>query len=705
MRQHCPLEPLLPQGHSEAARKRIGRALEFAARAHRGQTRRSGDPYVSHPYAVACIVRDLGMDAGSICAALLHDVSEDCGVSTEELRKNFGKGVAGTVESLSKLGGISDKTQRDADAMRRMVVATSQDPRVALIKLCDRLHNTRTLGHMPPYKARRIVQETRDLHAPLARRLGLYEVYTELLDNCLAVMHPWRYQVLRRAIDGHLERSQQNVSQMLEQLLAALRKRGVQGQVQNAPLTVAGVLRRLRGRASTFRNGMPQILRGGRYVLTVPDDCDLYSALGALHSVFAPVSGGFIDYVAQPKANGYQSLHTRLRREDPPGPEVLILLRTQSMDALARLGLLADSGKDRVQTMHGLFEAALDPALDTLDFPEEVRRELQPSRVVVYTPEGGMVRLPRGATGLDFAYAQPDDQGPRALSVVVDGVDRPLGATLEDGAWVGLRLADTPQVSSAWLSMVTTSRARRRINEYLQSDQRRQLQRLGEQELRARLQEIDAELADIPEQKWQALLDQEGLQDQEQALQRLAEDTSVLDAWVAVLVPPTWRRYRPRLLPWVRRQPLELPAEVEAELATCCYPVGGDLVRLAPAEGKSGNLQAHLASCPHQRVKARGGASTQMWRQLPVAPGRTYPAAVHLTVIDRGKGTLRAVLEAFEEMDIDIRSFQNLHHLGHTEFLVIFHVPGRDELAGILKRLRRWPGVRKVQRHHKPPPR
>ena len=452
----------------------VRRAYFYAEQAHDGQTRRSGEPYVTHPLAVANILADMHMDHQSLMAAMLHDVIEDTGIPKDALVEQFGDTVAELVDGVSKLTQMTfeSKAEAQAENFQKMALAMARDIRVILVKLADRLHNMRTLGALAPEKRRRIAKETLEIYAPIANRLGMHSLSTEFEDLGFKAMYPMRSMLIDRAVRNARGNRKELLNRILESLQACLEREGLQGKVMGREKHLYGIYQKMRGKKKSFNEIMD--VYAFRIIVDKPDTC--YRVLGAVHSLYKPFPGRFKDYIAIPKANGYQSLHTTLFGMH--GVPIEIQIRTDEMEELANNGIAAHwvyKSKDEVingnhartrQWLKSVLELQQN-AGNSLEFIENVKIDLFPDEVYIFTPKGRIMELPKGSTPVDFAYAVHTDIGNSCIACRVNRRLAPLSEPLESGETVEIITAPGARPNPAWLSFVITGKARSNIRHFL----------------------------------------------------------------------------------------------------------------------------------------------------------------------------------------------------------------------------------------------
>src|SRR5574343_1688031 len=489
----------------------IEEAYAYAAQAHAHQKRMSGEPYITHPLAVAGAVVEWRMDADAICAALLHDVLEDTGTTKHELAERFGKPVAELVDGLSKLDKMEFTSYEEAQAenFRKMLMAMARDLRVVLIKLADRQHNLQTMSAMRADKRARIARETLEIYAPIALRLGLNKLYRELQDTSFQLIHPHRAEVLAKALSAARGNRKELLTQILNGITEKLEHEGLKSEVFGREKSLYSIFRKMKDKHLSFSQVLD--IYGFRVVVDNVPTC--YLALGALHSLFKPVPGKFKDYIAIPKANGYQSLHTTLI--GPYGTPVEVQIRTEEMHHVAQEGVAAhwlykdteESSADLQIKTHKWLQSLLEmQTSDSSEFFENVKIDLFPDEVYVFTPKGKILAMPRGATVVDFSYAVHTDVGHHCSSARVNHELAPLRTELKNGDLVEIITSPQASPNPVWLTYVKTGRARSKIRHFLRTMQTEESDRLGERLLRQELLSLGVVPISIPGEAWEALV-------------------------------------------------------------------------------------------------------------------------------------------------------------------------------------------------------
>ena len=501
----------LPSGDVQ----KIKEAFRFSDEAHLGQFRRSGAPYITHPLAVAEILTEWRLDGAAIQAALLHDVIEDCGIEQAQLIERFGSTVADLVDGVSKLDRLqfSSTEQAQAENFRKMLLAMARDVRVMLIKLADRLHNMRTLDAVDTERRRRIARETLEIYAPIAHRLGLNTLFRELEELSFEHLYPLRYQVLNKAVLAARGNRREVLGKMMVAVRKSLTDAKLKAEVQGREKTVYGIYRKMADKRLTFSQVLD--IYGFRVVVDTPAQC--YLALGTLHSLYKPVPGKFKDYIAIPKVNGYQSLHTTLI--GPYGTPVEFQIRTKDMHHVAETGVAAhwlykddDSDLSELQSRtHQWLQSLLEiqrQTGDSSEFLEHIKVDLFPDKVYIFTPKGRIVALPRDATPVDFAYSIHTDVGNKTVAARINNEIQPLRTQLKNGDMVEIITGAEAKPNPAWVSFVRTGKARSEIRHFLRTMKFDESVELGERLLAQAAQQFSLSLAEVTDEQWSKVVKQ-----------------------------------------------------------------------------------------------------------------------------------------------------------------------------------------------------
>lgn len=474
-------------------------AYLLAKQGHEGQFRSSGEPYITHPVAVACIIAEMRLDYQAVMAALLHDVIEDTPYKFDYLVEKFGLSVASIVDGVSKLDKLKFRTRQEAQVenFRKMILAMTKDVRVVLIKLADRTHNMQTLGALRHDKRVRIAKETLEIYTPLAHRLGMESLKNELEDLCFAAMYPYRFQVIKKAVETARGKLQERICQISGDIQARLDEVGIPARVYGKERSLFYLYQKMREKAQRFNSILD--IYSFRVVTNSVDNC--YRILGQMHALFKPRPFQVKDYIAVPKTNGYQSLHTSMI--GPKGAPVDVLIRTEEMDQMARLGVVAHwdyrnqavtSVQQRTQQWLKSIVEMQQSAGNSAEFIESVKSDLFSSDIYVFTPKGRIVQLPANATAVDFAYGLHTDIGDRCIGAVVDGNPYPLSQPLHSGQTVEIQTAESIRLNALWLNFVVTGKARTAIRNKLKTQERSEAISLGRRQLllSLRMQNFDA---------------------------------------------------------------------------------------------------------------------------------------------------------------------------------------------------------------------
>ena len=701
-------------------------AYKFADEAHLGQFRASGQPYITHPIAVAGLVADWRLDAQAIMAALMHDAMEDCGVTKTELIERFGAPTAELVDGLTKLDKLQFSTREEsqAESFRKMLLAMSRDVRVILVKLADRLHNMRTMAAMVPSKRARIAQETLDIYAPIAHRLGLNQIYRELQELSFRYIHPWRHAALNKAVSRARGYRRDIVSRVQDDVVKAFAQAKMKSEVSGREKTVYSIYRKMREKHAGFAK--VNDIFGFRIVVQTLSEC--YLALGVLHQLYKPVPGRFKDYIAIPKPNGYQSLHTTL--VSPLGTAVEFQIRTEEMHAVAEAGIAAHwlyktgqksggSPSDVAQRLGALWlKSLLDIQHETRDsseFLEHVKIDLVPDAVYVFTPKSKILALPRGATSIDFAYAIHSDVGDRCVAAKINGEAAALRTELNSGDVVEVITAPGARPNPAWLNFVRTGRARSKIRHYLKNLELAESQALGEKMLRQALRAegltLPAREGDAAQAVWQPVLRWSANRTVGELLVDIGlgrKIATIVAKRMAQLLRDQGQRPDAVTLSLGRyAQDDNTPTQglvvidgtegASISLATCCRPIPGD--GIVGYLGRGEGLVVHTAEC--QVGKRLFERDRERWMQVEWAdePSRSFEAAVQI-LLKNGKGVLAQVAQAVSKAEADITHIDmGDEPAGDTaELRLLVSVRDRLHLADVLRTLKRAPAVLKVQR-------
>ncbi len=680
---------------------RVEDAFAFSERCHRGQKRISGEPYITHPLAVAGALAEWKMDAVAIMAALLHDTIEDTAVTKEELAARFGKPVANLVEGLSKLDRLEFASQHEAQAenFRKMLLAMARDIRVILIKLTDRLHNMQTLGAMRPDKRRRIARETLEIYAPIANRLGLNTLFRELQDLAFKSIYPYRYDVLERTVKSVRGNRKEMVQKILNSLSEKLAQAGLQAEVFGRQKTLYSIYRKMIEKHLSFS----QVLDIYGFRIIVDNDAECYLALGALHALYKPLPGKFKDYLAIPKVNGYQSLHTTLI--GPYGTPIEIQIRTRDQHRLAQEGVashwlyketgrFSDDLHDKTTKWLESLVEMQSMSGDSSEFYELAKVDLFPDEVFVFSPKGKIFTLPRGSTAVDFAYAVHTDIGNRCVAARINRDFAPLRTELQNGDQVEIVTAVIPNPNPAWLKFVRSGRTRSKIRHFLRTAHHESSAALGKRLLSSELARYGQRLQDVPQVEWGRLLSASGTQAEGQVLSQIGMgQRPATEVAVELLgIDPA------QALPTAARAPVMINGTdgMAVHLSTCCQPIPGDPI-VGSLDAKRG-LVVHTHDC--LRIRRQLGHDAQKWVDVEWAPEVNGQFDVRIRVeIRNQRGVLAKISSAIAEADSDIVHI-SMDDLGgmYTTLFFTLQVRDRKHLARVMRNIRHLPEVSRIAR-------
>ncbi len=679
---------------------RLQEAYRFSEAAHAGQKRQSGDPYISHPLAVAEILAGWHLDGQTLMAALLHDVTEDTSVTKDEISDTFGRPVAELVDGVSKLDRIEFQSaeQVQAENFRKMLLAMARDVRVILIKLADRLHNMRTLGAVSPAKRRRVARETMEIYAPIANRLGLNGLYHELQELAFAHLYPLRYRVLAKATKAARGNRREMITRTLEAIKKKLAEGGIDAVVHGREKHVYSTYRKMIEKHLSFSE--VHDIFGCRVIVKDVPAC--YLALGALHSLYKPIPGKFKDYIAIPKANGYQSIHTDLI--GPYGVPVEVQIRTEQMHRLAESGVashwlykdetdkLSDLQKQTHRWLQSLLEIQQQSG-DPQEFLEHVKVDLFPDEVYVFTPKGRIMSLPRGATAVDFAYAVHTDIGNRCVAAKVNGELVPLRTELRNGDRVEIVTASHAKPNPAWLQYVRTGKARSNIRHFLKTMQYEESAALGERLLDQALRALKSSLAELDDAAWERVVRDSGARSKGELLADLGLGKRLPAIVARRLLKTIDAKEEAKSAATVTIRGTEGMA---VQLASCCRPIPGDAIVGSIKKGQG--LVVHTADCP-SIVRSRKNEPEQ-WIDVEWDPRTTrlFQAAVNVTVANQ-RGVLARVASEIAEAGSNIDSIaMEDDRAVYTTMHFVVEVANRQHLARVMRALRRLPDVKKLAR-------
>ena len=696
-------------------------AYRFADEAHLGQLRNSGEPYITHPIAVAAQCATWKLDAQALMAALLHDAMEDCGITKAELIDRFGAPVAELVDGLTKLDKLHFNTREEnqAESFRKMLLAMARDVRVILIKLADRTHNMRTMSDMPRAKWARISAETLEIYAPIAHRLGLNQTYRELQDLSFRHLHPWRHTVLTKAVTKARNRRRDLIQKVQTDVATVFTEFGMKVRLAGREKTLFAIYQKMDEKHLSFA----QVTDIYGFRVVVPTVTDCYTALGLLHQMYKPVPGKFKDHIAISKVNGYQSLHTTL--VGPSGVNIEFQMRTEEMHVVAESGVAAHwlykakdttgTAADRLGTqwLQSLLDIQ-DETRDAAEFWDHVKVDLFPDAVYVFTPKSQILALPRGATVVDFAYAIHSNVGDRTVAAKVNGEQAPLRSELKNGDIVEIITAPVSAPNPAWLGFVRTARARSKIRHYLKTLAQTESEGLGEklltQAVRAegieKLPDIDGDYAPM----WDKLLRFTGNKSRSELLTDIGlgkRIASIVAKRLMLLLTANGQKPDALLLTRERYTSHERLSQgavildgsenASVQYAQCCRPVPGDSI--VGYLGRGEGLVVHTSGCAvAARLKHRDSERfiAVDWADEPV---RQFETGLVVTVTNR-KGVLARVAADLAQSEVDITKVDmgEEDQQDTTDLRFVISVRDTAHLDAALRKLKRTPSGLRAQR-------
>ena len=671
-------------------------AFVLAHEAHDGQMRSSGDPYITHPVAVTSILADMHLDHETLMAALLHDVIEDTHYSQEDLAEAFGDTVADLVEGVSKLDKIafSSKQEAQAENFRKMMMAMVQDIRVILIKLADRTHNMRTLGSLRPDKRRRIALETLEIYSPIAHRLGIHDIKNELEDLGFQAMYPMRHRALKSAVKQARGNRKEIIENIRQELGTRLEGYNIEATVVGREKHLYSIYRKMKNKEKMFNEVMD--IYAFRIVVNSVDDC--YRSLGAMHGLYKPIETRFKDYIAIPRTNGYQSLHTSL--VGPHGIPVEVQIRTQAMDQMADKGVAAhwmykessDGTTAQLRArkwMQSLLELQ-QSASSSFEFIESVKTDLFPDEIYVFTPDGRIIELPAGATAVDFAYAVHSDIGNTCVGVRVERRNYSLSKPLQNGQTVEIITSPRAKPNANWLNFVVSARARTRIRQYLRKQRSQEALTMGNRLLRHALgavklddisqESVDRVVAETKHESFEDLLVDIGLGNELSAIvarRLLGENEDIPDKKGNVAIRGT--------------------EGLLVTYARCCHPIPDDEIVSVLSPGKG--MTIHQNGCPNIRKLAKEEPQRVLQMTWDEEPQGEFKASLRIELFNH-QGTLATLTNNIASCDSNIIGLQTEEKESNIYFVDLeLTTYNRVHLANVMRKIRIMPEVQRVSRH------
>jgi RelA/SpoT family (p)ppGpp synthetase len=692
---------------TEEQRNKVVEAYDFSAAAHEGQKRQSGEAYITHPVAVASILAQLHLDYQTIAAALLHDVIEDTPTLKAEIAARFGPEVAGLVDGVSKLEQLSftSRAEAQAESFRKMMLAMVEDIRVILVKLADRLHNMQTLDSLPQEKQRRIARETLEIYAPIANRLGINTIKTELEDLGFRHAYPFRYRVLDKAVRKAEGNQRQFLKRIDERVEKALAEAGIGGKVISRKKHLYSIYRKMIRK----NRSLSEIADVFAFRLVMKDVDSCYRALGIVHQLYKPMPGKFKDYIAIPRVNGYQSLHTVLL--GPNGIPIEVQIRTEQMDRIAESGIAAhwqykepDTERQALPPQARAREwlssiSEMQAAADSEEFLEHVKVDLFPDKVYVFTPKGDILRLPRGSTCVDFAYAVHTDVGNRCVAAKIDRRLVPLRTQLKNGETVEIITAKSARPNPAWVNFVVSAKARAAIRQFLKNLQQSEARELGRRLLDQSLRDFRSSLRKVSREQMQGLLDELGLNNTNELFEQigLGERLAPVVAKVLQAGAPADEAVPGQTARAAKPSPITIAGTegLVVSYARCCHPIPGDAIMGYLSAGRG--VVIHRNTCGNL-----GEFRKQPHKWIPVTwePGieREFSAEIRVDVQNK-PGVLAEVAARIGDAGSNIEQVSVDERLEDTAAL-IFSILVRDRvhLAQVIKSIRPMAVVKKVAR-------
>ena len=683
--------------------KQVNKAYDFACEAHSGQYRSSGDPYVTHPIAVASILGSFRMDEDSLTAAMLHDVMEDSGIPKSVIEKKFNKEVANLVDGVSKLNTltISSKTESQAENLQKMVLAMSKDIRVIVVKLADRLHNMRTLLYLDREKQLRIAKETLEIYAPIAHRIGMNNLYRELEDLAFKTIYPTRYERLIAAVKKNRGGQKRLLNKIQKEMSDRLLKEGIASLVEGREKHIYSIYRKMKERRRSFEEIMD--VYAIKIIVDTPENC--YRTLGHIHNMYKPVRGRFKDYIAIPKSNGYQSIHTGVIALK--GIPIEIQIKTQEMNDMAENGIashwLYKSGNNSDSSpqikarrwVAGLLEMR-ENYETTEEFINSVKTDIFPDEIYVFTPQGEVIEMPGGSTAIDFAYAVHTDIGHHCRACRINKKLAPLSVPLESGQTIEILRDTVPQTSPAWLNFATTTKARHSIRNYLGNLKSSEARKFGKKLLEQSLENLNIKLKNVDKDKLRGALDSIGGRSLNRILKEIGlgiRVANVVARQIAGFVNKDSEIESDSAIP------LEITGSegLVVNYAPCCKPIPGDSVM--------GHFTADKGLVVHQeRCKNILSFRKDPQQCFPVnwgeSSGKVFTSQIKIMANDE-PGLLANIASAITETGTNISSIQTTDlNSGIHDFVLDLEVSDRLHLSKIIKKIKTLKSIASVSRIH-----
>lgn len=687
------LEAYMPAEQVE----QVMRAYEFSATAHRGQTRMSGDPFISHPLAVAQILADMHMDSQAIAAAILHDVVEDTETPISELDQQFGNEIATLVDGVSKLDQMhfTSRAEAQAESFRKMMLAMIGDIRVILVKLADRLHNMKTMDSMPADKRARIARETLEIYAPIANRLGINHMKVDLEDLGFRYLYPFRYSVLERALRRSKGSQRQIVKKISERFRDAMEQEGIEGEVIGREKHLYSIYKKM----AEKKRMLGDIVDVYGFRIIVDDVNTCYQLLGLVHNLYKPMPARFKDYIAIPRVNGYQSLHTTLF--GPKGLPLEVQIRTTEMNRVAEAGVAAhwqykaedkSSATPQRRAREWLANLAeIQESGSSEEFLESVKVDLFPDKIYVFTPKGDIMPLPKGATTVDFAYAVHTDVGNRCVAAKIDRNLVPLRTTLQNSQTVEIITARGAKPNPNWVTFVTTAKARSAIRHYMKKMRSSESVDLGKRLLDRSLKDLDSSLRKVGKVRMREALDELGLKDASELFEQLGLGERLAPLTARFLIGLHDDEAQPEAASLV----IAGTEGVVVGYANCCHPIPGDDVMGYLSSGRG--VVIHRNSCGNL-INFRKQPEKWIAVSWEEDIDRDFSSQIQVEALNK-TGLLAEVAATIADSDSNIEQVAVVdRHEDGTVLTFLLQVKDRTHLARIMRNIKRMPSVLRVLR-------
>lgn len=697
MELFAPLKDIIRQYMMPAQIERVEKAFLLAKDGHEGQIRSSGEPYITHPVAVACILADMRFDTETIKAALLHDVIEDTPYTSEQLRKEFGETVTAIVEGVTKLDKLkfNNREEHQAENFRKMMMAMTEDIRVILVKLADRTHNMRTLGALRPEKARRIATETLEVYAPLAHRLGIHEIKNELENLGFKAMYPMRYRALASAVKQARGNRKEVMDSVEQGIKSRLQEYGLSAKVSGREKHLYSLYQKMRNKELMFNEVMD--IYAFRLIMHSTDDC--YRALGAMHSLYKPREGRFKDYIAVPRTNGYQSLHTSL--VGPHGIPVEVQIRTNEMDMLADKGVAAHwmykSDEEKTdfseiatrKWMQSIVELQ-QSASSSHEFVDNVKADLVPDEIYLFSPKGRIIELPRGACAVDFAYAVHSDVGNRCVGARVNNKNYSLSEPLETGQSVEIITSPRAKPNANWLNFCVSARARGRIRSYLRTQETHDALEMGNRLLRHALGNVS--LDDIEPERIAQVLAETKYQDMAELLTEIGLGNEMSAVFARRLLGDQEHASQTN-----GNVAIKGTEGLTVNYAKCCGPIPGDEIVALLNPGKG--MMIHQAGCKNIRKLSKDEPQRLLAMAWDEELQGEFRTSLRIEIFNY-QGILAKLTNWVASTGSNIINLQTTEKESNVYYIDIeLTTTDRIHFSRIIKRIRKMDEVKKVSRH------